>query len=114
MTGAAERTCVACASPKVMVVPRGFVGQSNSPDQYRLCQQCGYITYEIVAVQQRDLRLHRYEANARYERDGASYRVRRVLKAGFNEYLLYLQPEAGPKAPPGPPLSAPPLGRGIP
>lgn len=95
MPEAMGRTCAACGSAKVTVVPRGFTGRTDTADQYRLCQECGHVTYEIVAVSQRDLRLHRYAPEGLYERDGRRYTIRRVLKVGFNEYLLYVQPESG-------------------
>jgi ribosomal protein L37E len=91
MPEATGRLCAACGSPQVTVVPRGFAGKTDTSDQYLLCQRCGQKTYEIVSVTQRDLRLYQYAVNHRYERDGITYRIRRVLKVGFDEFLLYLQ-----------------------
>ena len=44
-------------------------------------------------MSQRDIRLYRYEVNMVIEREGQRYRVRRILKVGFDEYLLYLRAE---------------------
>jgi hypothetical protein len=82
----------------VTVIPRGYAGRTDTADQYFICQHCGQITYEIVATSLREIRLHRYEAGGAFHREGHSYQIKRILKVGFDEYLLYLQ-----FAPPPPP-----------
>jgi hypothetical protein len=56
-----------------------------------ICQDCGQVTYEILSVTQREIRLYRYEQNGILAREGATYQIRRLLKVGFDEYLLYLR-----------------------
>jgi hypothetical protein len=76
----------------VTLVPRGYAGKNDTPDQYFVCDACGQATYEIVSVTQRDIRLYRYAANGPFSRDGINYIIRRILKVGFDEHLLYLRP----------------------
>ncbi|MCC6625931.1 MAG: zinc ribbon domain-containing protein [Chloroflexi bacterium] len=85
------RLCPTCGSPHLLQTPRGFAGRSDTPHQYLTCQQCGQIVYEILSVTQRDIRLNRYEAGAVVVRDSLTYTVRRILKVGFDEHLLYLK-----------------------
>ena len=96
------RACPVCGSDETHLTPRGYAGTVDSPDQFITCRACGRVTYEILAVSQRDIRLHNYAAGGYLDRDGQRYRIRRVLKVGFNEHLLYVQresetsPESGP------------------
>src|SRR5262245_61813601 len=91
MASETARFCPACNATQVTVIPRGYAGQTDTADQYFICQHCGQITYEIVATTQREIRLHRYEAGGPFSREGQTYQIRRILKVGFDEFLLYLQ-----------------------
>lgn len=93
MSSSTERVCPVCGNTQVTVTPRGYSGRVDSPDQYIVCQECGQRTYEIIAVSQRDIRLNRYQAHGTLEHDGVVYQIRRVLKVGFNEYLIYIHRE---------------------
>jgi hypothetical protein len=71
--------------------PRGYAGRTDTPHQYSTCESCGLVIYEIMSVSQREIRLHRYEPNGLFAREGVTYRIRRILKVGFDEFLLYLK-----------------------
>lgn len=100
MTGAggAGRRCPWCDGTDVDTVQRGFAGKTDGNDQYFRCRTCGKTTWEMVSKTAQELRLGRYEAGKSFTERGDRYLIRRVLKVGFNEYLLYLRPA---------PLSAP-------
>lgn len=88
------RECPWCGSKDTVFVQRGLTTTVPSPDQYIRCGDCGRVTYDIVARSDREIRLGRYQAGSEY-RDAnhqTRYRIYRVLKVGFNEYLLYLRP----------------------
>jgi hypothetical protein len=77
-------------------VQRGYTGPTDEVDQYVVCSACSKTTYEIVAKTAREMRLGRYKRGDIY-RDRAqntSYRISRVLRAGQNEFLIYLKPLA--------------------
>ena len=85
------RICPACGSPHLLQTQRGFAGRSDSPHQYLTCRACGQVVFEIVSVAQREIRLNRYEAGGVFVRDNLTYEIRRILKVGFDEHLLYLR-----------------------
>lgn len=89
------RECPWCASRDTVFVQRGLTKGQVSPDQYIHCHDCGKRTYEIVSKTDRDIRIHRYQTGGVY-RDMANqtrYTIYRMLKVGFNEFLLYLRPD---------------------
>ena len=83
--------CPACGSAKVVQTPRGYAGRTDTPHQYSTCESCGQVIYEIMSASQREIRLHRYEPNSLFAREGVTYRISRILKVGFDEFLLYLK-----------------------
>lgn len=85
-------TCPACGGGHLIQTLRGFAGRSDSPHQFVTCQDCGQVVYEMLSVSQREIRLHRYEPNGLLVREEMSYRIKRILKVGFDEFLLYLHP----------------------
>jgi hypothetical protein len=91
MSGTTISICPACGGDQLVETRRGYAGQSDTPHQYVTCQDCGQVTYEILSVTQREIRLYRYEQNGILAREGATYQIRRLLKVGFDEYLLYLR-----------------------
>jgi hypothetical protein len=91
MAATSARTCLACGSDDLIETRRGYAGTTDTPHQYVTCRRCGQVVYEIVSVSQRDIRLYRYEAGGVLARDGVTYQIKRMLKVGFDEYLLYLR-----------------------
>jgi hypothetical protein len=92
--GPRHRRCPWCASDDVRLVHRGFTGPTDERDQYISCNVCKRITYEIISRSSRDMRLGQYRTGGTY-RDTVrqtKYDITRVLKAGLNEYLLYVKP----------------------
>lgn len=89
------RRCPACGNDNTLLVHRGLAGATDESDQYFTCQDCGRVTYEIVARTQRDIRIQRMEAGRHVRVAGFEYLVSRVLKVGLNESLVYLKPVAG-------------------
>ncbi len=92
-----DRVCPWCGSAQVRLVQRGYTGPTDEVDQYFTCDACDRVTYELIAKTSREMRLGRYRAGGVYQ-DRASrtrYHVRRVLKVGVNEYLIYLKPILG-------------------
>lgn len=88
------RECPWCASRDTRFVQRGLAGGQESADQYIHCHNCGIRTYDIVAKNDRDIRINNYYSGGAY-RDAAHqtrYTIYRMLKVGFNEFLLYLRP----------------------
>jgi hypothetical protein len=79
-------------------VQRGYAGPSDEVDQYLVCSACGKTTYEIVAKTAREMRLGRYKPGDVYQdrTQNTRYTISRVLRAGQNEYLVYLKPVAEP------------------
>lgn len=72
---------------------RGFAGGHESKDQYIRCYDCERITYDIVSKSDREIRIGRYRTGGQY-RDPehlANYTIYRMLKVGFDEFLLYLR-----------------------
>lgn len=73
---------------------RGLAGGQPSKDQYIRCHDCGKVTYDIVAKTDREIRINRYSSGGDY-RDPTHqvrYTIYRMLKVGFDEFLLYLRP----------------------
>lgn len=104
MTGAdgAGRRCPWCESTDVETVQRGFAGKTDGNDQYFRCHRCGKTTWEMVSKTAQEVRLGRYAAGKSFTERGDRYLIRRVLKVGFNEYLLYLRPAPLPERSPAP------------
>ncbi len=88
------RLCPWCDSPEVRFVQRGYVGPTDEVDQYVVCAACNKTTYEIVAKTAREMRLGRYKPGAVYQdrSQNTRYTINRVLRAGQNEFLIYLKP----------------------
>ncbi len=79
-----------------MLVQRGLAGPTDESDQYFRCLHCGRVTYEIVSRTEREIRAARITPGRSLRERGCLYTVRRVLKVGMNEYLVYLRPEQEP------------------
>ena len=79
-----------------MLVQRGLTGPTDESDQYFLCLECERVTYEIVSRTEREVRVGRLAPGRSIRERGFSYTVRRVLKVGINEYLVYLTPDRDP------------------
>lgn len=91
-----DRICPDCGSGRTELVQRGLAGLVNATDQYYRCHDCGRITYEILARTAREIRAGRIEPGRVIRAAGHPYTVRRVLKIGVNEYLVYLRPAEDP------------------
>ncbi|MDP9371844.1 MAG: hypothetical protein M3Q65_05205 [Chloroflexota bacterium] len=87
-----QRECPWCGSAAMETVPRGYAGRTDENDQYSRCHGCGKITWEMVSKTAQELRLGRYEPGKSFTERGDRYLIKRILKVGFNEYLLYLTP----------------------
>lgn len=87
------KTCPSCGSTDTLHVQRGFAGSTDEKDQFYTCQNCGQVTYEILARSERELKLHRFEPGRKVTHAGWEYTVSRVLKIGLNESLVYLKPD---------------------
>lgn len=88
----AQRSCPWCGSAEVDTVQRGYAGKTDENDQFFRCHACGKVTWEMVSKTAQEIRLGRYEPGKPFTERGDRYLIRRVLKVGFNEYLLYLKP----------------------
>ncbi|CAN0330459.1 unnamed protein product, partial [Phaeothamnion confervicola] len=89
-----QRQCPWCGSWNTTRVQRGFVGASDTRDQYFVCNACERTTFEILSRSNRDMRVSQFRVGNTV-RDGvtqAKYVINRVLKVGLNEYLLYVKP----------------------
>ncbi len=86
------RTCPDCGSDRTVLVHRSLADLANETDQYYRCEDCGRVTYEIVARTAREVKAGRIEPGKSIREAGKLYTVRRVLKVGVNEYLVYLRP----------------------
>ena len=95
--GAADRVCPWCESREVRFVQRGYAGLTDERDQYLHCESCNRTTYEIVAKTSREMRLGRYKPGDIYQdrTQNMRYTISRVLRAGSNEFLIYLKPMTG-------------------
>ena len=92
----AERACPWCDSSEVRFVQRGYAGPTDEVDQYLVCAACNKTTYEIVAKTAREMRLGRYKPGDVFQdrANNTRYTISRVLRAGHNEFLVYLKPLA--------------------
>jgi hypothetical protein len=92
----APRVCPWCESDDVRFVQRGYAGLTDEVNQYLVCAHCGKTTYELVAKSAREMRLGRYKPGDIYQdrAHNTRYQVSRVLRAGHNEFLVYLRPLA--------------------
>lgn len=89
-----QRQCPWCGSWNTTHVQRGYIGASNTSDQYFVCNTCQRTTFEILSRSNRDMRVSQFRVGNTV-RDGvtqAKYTINRVLKVGLNEYLLYVKP----------------------
>ncbi|MBA3451172.1 MAG: hypothetical protein H0T18_08170 [Chloroflexia bacterium] len=93
----ALRVCPWCESTEVRFFQRGYAGLTDEVNQYMVCSACEKTTYEIVAKTAREMRLGRYKPGAIYQdrTQKTRYTISRVLRAGQNEFLIYLKPLAG-------------------
>ncbi len=96
MTTSGQRICPDCGSDRTILVQRGLAGLTDETNQYFRCEECGRVTFEILARTAREVRAARIEPGRTLREAGKLYRVRRVLKVGVNEYLVYLQPASDP------------------
>lgn len=87
-----DRRCPWCGSGALERVTRGYAGKTDGTDQYSRCRDCGKITWEMVSKTAQEVRLGRYAPGKVFNERGDPYTIKRVLKVGFNEYLLYLKP----------------------
>ena len=88
-----ERICPGCGSSRTTFVQRGLAGLTDESDQYYRCLDCERVTYEILSRTEREVRAGRLEPGRTVRERGSAYVVRRVLKVGLNEYLVYLAPD---------------------
>lgn len=88
------RECPWCGSRDTVFVQRGLTMGRDSKDQYIRCHDCGKVTFDIVARTDRDIRIGGYRLNGvfRDPTHQTRYTIYRMLKVGFNEFLLYLRP----------------------
>ncbi len=96
MSAPEQRICPDCGSAKTVLIQRGLAGPTDESDQYFRCQKCGRVTYEIISRTEREVRAGRISPGRSLRERGSLYTVRRVLKVGINEYLVYLRPEVEP------------------
>ena len=95
MSTTEQRICPDCGSDRTQLVQRGLAGLTDESNQYYRCEVCGRVTYEIVARTERQIRIDRISPGRQLREHGKLYQVRRVLKVGLNEYLVYLRPCSG-------------------
>ncbi len=95
--GGEGKRCPWCESTDVDAVQRGFAGKTDGNDQYFRCRTCGKTTWEMVSKTAQEARIGRYQVGKSFTERGDRYVIRRVLKVGFNEYLLYLKPVPFPE-----------------
>lgn len=88
------RECPWCGSKDTVFVQRGLASGGTSKDQYIRCHDCNKVTYDIVARNDREVRIGSYRLNGvfRDPEHQTRYTIYRMLKVGFNEFLLYLRP----------------------
>jgi hypothetical protein len=95
--GGEGKRCPWCESTDVEMVQRGFAGKTDGNDQYFRCRQCGKTTWEMVSKTAQEVRIGRYQVGKSFTERGDRYVIRRILKVGFNEHLLYLKPAPLPE-----------------
>lgn len=88
------RACPWCGADNLAFTSRGYTGPTDEVDQYFTCNSCHKPTFEIVAKSAREMRLGRYRAGGVYKEPSTRdrYTIRRILKVGVNEFLIYLEP----------------------
>lgn len=86
------RRCPHCGSDDVHFVQRGYAGLTDAAHQFVACNACDKKTYEILSRTERDLRIERLEPGTQFRFEGADYRVKRILRVGLNELLVYVDP----------------------
>jgi hypothetical protein len=96
------RRCPWCESTDIEAVQRGYTGKTDTNDQYYRCRACNKTTWEIVSKTAQEVRLGRYQVGKSFTERGDRYLIKRILKVGFNEYLLYLRPAPLREATPQP------------
>lgn len=97
MSNPGARTCPDCGSDRTVLVARGLTGMTDEANQYYRCDDCGRVTFEIISRTAREVRAERLEPGKQLREAGKPYVVRRVLKVGFNEYLVYVRPVEDPR-----------------
>lgn len=96
MSTSEARVCPDCGSEQTILIQRGLTGLTDESDQYYRCERCGRVTYEIISRTEREVRAGRISPGRSLREAGNLYLVRRVLKVGLNEYLIYLRPTEDP------------------
>ncbi len=93
-TSNASHSCPWCGAGTLSYTSRGYTGPTDEVDQYFTCDACHKLTFEIVAKSAREMRLGRYRAGGVYKEPSTRdrYTIRRILKVGVNEFLIYLDP----------------------
>ncbi|GBD16154.1 hypothetical protein HRbin26_01049 [bacterium HR26] len=86
-----QRQCPVCGSTETTLVRRGFIGPTDERDQYLRCQQCGRVTYEILSRSPREVRAQGLAPGQTVTIAGQRYVIRQLLRAGPNEYLVYVR-----------------------
>ncbi|MFW6074358.1 MAG: hypothetical protein ACOC9Y_02105 [Chloroflexota bacterium] len=86
-----SKRCPHCGSSDTRFTQRGYAGLTDAPDQYITCRDCGEVTYEIISRTERELRIDRIESGSTFKHDGNEYTVRRILRVGIDELLVYVQ-----------------------
>lgn len=85
------RRCPACGSSETVLVRRGLTGPTDERDQYVRCQRCGQVTYEILGRSAREVRAQGLATGQTVTVAGQRYVVVQLLRAGLNEYLVYVR-----------------------
>lgn len=93
MSADRPRPCPICGNPEATFVRRSLVGPRDERDQYVHCQQCGRVTYEILSRTPREVRAQGLAPGQVVSVAGQRYRIRQMLRAGPDEYLVYVRLE---------------------
>lgn len=93
-TSDGSNSCPWCGAGPLSYTSRGYTGPTDEVDQYFTCNACHKLTFEIVAKSAREMKLGRYRAGGVYKEPSTRdrYTIRRILKVGVNEFLIYLDP----------------------
>ena len=89
-----SRRCPVCGSSEVVLIRRGFTGPTDERDQYIRCRHCGQVTYEILGRSAHEVRAQGLALGQTVTVAGQRYVVVRLLRAGLNEYLVYVRRQA--------------------
>jgi len=89
--------CPWCGASNTDYVQRGYTGPTDESDQYFTCNSCHKVTYQLISRTTRQTRLGRYRVGGIFKdsKHQTKYRITRMLKVGFDEYLLHLKPIPG-------------------